>query len=237
MSVDYDELWREQWGEMQDFGPVHRHSARVIVDLLRPLKVRSLVDVGCGNGANLVHIQRALGVGRVVGLDVSPEALAVASQRVEGEFHAFDVTADTLHRTFDAVLCAQVIEHVEDDEAFLAKLRAMTERYCIVATMQGRMRPSEHYVGHKRNYTRAELEAKLGRAGFDVAHVVEWGFPFYSPLYRSAIELVGGQAAPVGGRGFDRWVARALSQLYKLNRSTKGDVITVLARASTARRP
>ena len=32
MSVDYDELWRQTWGGMQDIGPVHRHVARIIVE-------------------------------------------------------------------------------------------------------------------------------------------------------------------------------------------------------------
>ena len=67
-------------------------------------------------------------------------------------------------------------------------------------------------------------------AGFDIVRVIEWGFPFYSPLYRSAIELIGGQAADIGGSRRDRWIANALYQLYRLNSSRHGDVLMILAR-------
>ncbi len=39
MTADYEALWGETWGGMQDIGPVHRHNRQIIVDLIRPLGV------------------------------------------------------------------------------------------------------------------------------------------------------------------------------------------------------
>ncbi|MGA2286230.1 MAG: class I SAM-dependent methyltransferase [Dehalococcoidia bacterium] len=225
---DYDRLWSDCWGGMQAIGPVHRHVCRIIVEMVRPLGIRSVLDAGCGSGVNLRALQKNLGVSDVVGIDISLNALQLAATQVQGEFVVMDVERNSLQREFDLVLSSQVVEHLEDDEAFLSNLRAMCKGYCLIGTMQGRMRASEAYVGHKRNYTRPGLEQKLRNAGFAIERVVQWGFPFYSPLYRSAIELVGGQAVKVGYDKKQRFVASLLYQLYRLNSSRRGDVLIIL---------
>jgi len=233
MTVDYDELWNQTWGGMQDVGPVHRHTARIIVDTLRPLGLRSLIDVGCGNGVNLAAIQRELHIPDVAGVDVSDNALASARRRVPADFRIIDLEKDPpLDRTFDMVLTSQVIEHLHDDDAFLRKLRAMCGRYVFVGTMQGRMRKSEVHIGHLRNYTRRGLEEKMSAAGFSVEKVIEWGLPFYSPIYRTLIEFIGGQTAEITYSKRDRMIANALYHLYKLNMSTRGDVLMILGKAA-----
>ena len=231
MSVDYDVLWRDTWGTMQDVGPVHRHVARIIVDTARDLSVRSVVDVGCGNGANLEALQSSLGLTELCGIDVSAEAVQVAQSRVRGEFLVMDIARESLDRRFDLVLSSQVIEHIEDDGRFLEQLRAMCGRYCFVGTMQGRMRRSEVHIGHLRNYTRAGLEEKMRRAGFDIVRVIEWGFPFYSPVYRTLIEFAGGQTASVARGRIATLAARALYQLYRLNSRRHGDVLMIVGAA------
>lgn len=232
MTVDYDELWTETWGGMQDVGPVHRHTARIIVETLRSLNLQSLIDVGCGNGANLEAIQHELHIPDLAGVDVSENALAAARRRVHADFRVMDLERDPpVNRTFDMVLTSQVIEHLHDDDAFLQKLRAMCGRYVFVGTMQGRMRKSEVHIGHLRNYTRRGLEEKMRTAGFSIEKVIEWGFPFYSPIYRSLIELIGGQTAGITYSKRDRMIANALYNLYRLNMSTRGDVLMILGRA------
>jgi SAM-dependent methyltransferase len=233
MTADYEDLWSGCWGHMQDLGPVHRHMRRLIVDLVRPLRPRSVLDVGCGNGANLLALQTALGIEDMMGIDLSEAAVEVASKRLRGEFRVLDIEVEPpLDRQFDLVLSNQVIEHLHDDDAFLAKLRAMCAGYCLIGTMQGRMRKSEVHIGHLRNYTTPGLQEKVRRAGFTVERTVGWGFPFYSPLYRSAIEYIGGNAAQHRYDRKDRIIAGALYQLYRLNSSRRGDVLMILARAA-----
>jgi SAM-dependent methyltransferase len=231
-TVDYDELWGHAWGELQDIGPVHRHAARTIVDLIRPLGLRTVLDVGCGNGVNLAAIQHELPELELSGLDLSATAIALARRRVRGRFSVVDLVHDERPPgSFDLVLSAQVIEHVDDDAEFLAGLRALAQRYVIVATMQGRMRRSEAQIGHLRNYTRASLERMMCDVGLEPVRTVEWGFPFFSPLYRSGIELVGGGHSVAAGQSRTRrLLASSLYHIYRLNSSHRGDVLTVLAR-------
>ncbi len=233
MTADYEDLWSGCWGEMQDIGPVHRHMRRLIVDIARQIRPRSVLDVGCGNGANLRAIQAAVDVQEVAGIDLADAAVETARKRVQGEFRVMDIEQEApLPRQFDLVLSNQVIEHLHDDDAFLQKLRAMCNGYCLIGTMQGRMRKSEVHIGHLRNYTAPGLQAKMRRAGFTIERTVAWGFPFYSPIYRSAIEWIGGNAAEIRYDRKDRLIAGFLYHLYRLNSSRNGDVLMILGKAA-----
>ena len=81
-STSYDQLWRTSWGDLQRFGPVHRHASE---DLLRTVTslndVRTVLDVGCGSGDNLGLLATS-GRYELTGVDGSTEALAIARQRV-----------------------------------------------------------------------------------------------------------------------------------------------------------
>jgi hypothetical protein len=123
-----------------------------------------------------------------------------------------------------------VLEHLREDVAAIANLAAMTRRYLVIVTPQGRMRAFEpESVGHVRNYTRGELCDKLRRAGFEPSRVVEWGFPFFSPLYRDLLDRL--PAGAVKGRmGLrKRLMSELLYRLFELNRWDRGDKLVVLA--------
>lgn len=230
MSVDYDELWQRTWGELQSYGPVHRHLREQVVRLVRDLGVRTILDVGCGAGDALMAIARD-GAHDLYGVDVSSEALALAKRRVPGaRFAALDVQRGGLRGRFDLVMSIQVIEHLPDDEAALRTMAGMSRAFVFVSTIGGRMRPSERAIGHVRNYTREELKAKLERAGLRPLWLRGWGFPFYSPLYRTLAELLpagppSGEVGPVARLG-----GAVLYQLYRANLPGRGDILSALAR-------
>jgi hypothetical protein len=111
-------------------------------------------------------------------------------------------------------------------------MAAMADRWVLVTSMRGRLRPSEVAIGHLRNYSEDELRRKAASAGLEVVDLFGWGFPFYSPLYRTVIEwLPGGPPQGPMGKG-QRAVAYFLYLLYFLNVPRWGDVVTLLARPS-----
>lgn len=230
VPTTYDELWRATWGDMQRVGPVHRHLREDLIRRVSALDVRSILDVGCGGGDNLAALAAA-GCYELTGVDISPEALAIARGRIPGARVAvLDIEREALPARFDLVISMQVIEHLLDDVAALRHMTAMASGYVLVSTIQGRMRPSEEVIGHVRNYSTPELRDKLERAGLHVLEIGGWGFPFYSPLYRTLAEwLPGGPpAGSVGPTG--RLVAGVLYHLYRMNWPGRGDVLTALAR-------
>ena len=233
-SPSYDDLWQGAWGEIQRHGPVHRHATEQLLRTVAALDVKTILDVGCGSGDNL---EALAGERRYVltGVDVSEQALAIARRRVPGvELAILDAQREALSRTFDLVISLQVVEHLVDDVSAIRNMAKMAGRYVLIATMQGRMRRSELSIGHIRNYSAIELRRKIEAADLEIVWIHGWGFPFYSPLYRTAAEwLPGGPPTGAMGRG-SRLVASLLYQLYRLNWPKRGDVITALAKT---RRP
>jgi SAM-dependent methyltransferase len=234
-STSYDDLWQTAWGDMQRHGPVHRHATEDLLRTVASLGVRTVLDVGCGSGDNLEALARD---DRYVltGVDVSEQALAIARRRVpRATLGILDAQREALPQTFDLVMSLQVVEHLLDDVSAIRNMAKMSGRYLLVATMQGRMRTSELAIGHIRNYSEVELRRKIEAAGAEIVWIRGWGFPFYSPLYRTLAEwLPGGPPTGAMGRG-SQLVAAALYQLYRLNVPGRGDVITALARVPGAR--
>jgi len=228
----YDELWRSTWGDMQHVGPVHRHIQDDLLRVVRSLDVRTILDVGCGSGENLGALARE-GRYTLAGTDLSPEALELTRRKVPGvETVVLDVQRDRLPGTYDLVMSIQVLEHLPDDRAALANMAAMSARYVFASTMAGRMRGSEANIGHVRNYRWAELRKKMADAGITVLWMRGWGFPFYSPIYRTVAEwLPGGPPAGTISRP-QRAVAALLYYLYKLNVPGRGDVLSALGTVS-----
>lgn len=87
-----------------------------------------ILDVGCGPGFYCAELAQDVGPeGKVVGLDSSPQMLALAARRCERhanvelrQAHASSLTVPD--ESFDGVVCVQVLEYVADLSAALAEL-------------------------------------------------------------------------------------------------------------------
>jgi len=229
----YDVGWEERWDDMKRFGPYSRHVRRWIHRLISPLDFVSVLDAGCGQGELLKEIQEFYPrVQRVAGIDFSLASVNITRQRIgAGRFEVIDLQTQRLDEKYDLTLSVDVMEHIPDDEAALTNLRQMTSKYALVSSIQGNFLPQweADVVGHVRNYRRGELASKMKRAGFVVDRVVEWGFPFYSPLYRWILTRMSGQGTD-GDYGLRRrLLAQALYGGFLLNSSRRGDLILVLA--------
>lgn len=98
----------------------------VLLELLDPAGLRVL-DAGCGAGRNGELLKRA-GAREVWGVELDPGAADEARRRLDGVV-AGDLAAVTLDdlggRPFDAVLAVDVLEHLVDPAAALARLVRM----------------------------------------------------------------------------------------------------------------
>jgi SAM-dependent methyltransferase len=229
----YDAGWDKQWDDMKKYGPMSRHIRRYIKKLIRPLQFKSVLDVGCGQGSLLQELMREFPGIEPHGVDLSPSAVEFARKRVpQGQFGVLDLVKETTGRSYDLLVCSEVLEHIEDDVAAMNNLRRMCNGHLVVTTVQGRMRRFEpEAVGHVRNYQRGELVAKLREAGFDIVRDVSWGFPLYSPLYRNMLEMTGAKGTTGEFGPGRRLLSMAMYYTFFLNLPVWGDEIFVLARA------
>jgi len=231
-SFDYDVGWDTKWDDMKKYGPMSRHVRRVLKKLIRRLDFKTVCDVGCGQGSLLLELMHDFPGLEPHGTDISASAVELARKKVpHAEFHVLDLVHSHVPRTFDLVICTEVLEHIEEDVAAMINLRKMTGKYLVVSTVQGRMRSFEAgEVGHVRNYKRGELAAKLRTAGFDIVQQVDWGWPFYSPLYRNFLEMTGSKGTTGEFGPTRRFAASALYYLFHLNLPVWGDEIFIVAK-------
>jgi SAM-dependent methyltransferase len=232
-GVDYNTVWTGAWDDMRRYGPMARHSRRLMLRMTADLSPRSILDVGGGEGSLLGALGAAHPRAKMTGTDLAETAVALARARMpQAEFAVLDVVKDRLPGTFDLVVCADVVEHIEDDQSALNNIAAMTAPggHAVVATLQGRMRGFEKDVGHLRNYRPGELEEKMRAAGLSIERVLAWGFPFYSPLYHDFLHITGSRGTTGAFGPARRLICHGLYALFLLNSHTRGDYLFVRAR-------
>lgn len=226
---DYDRIWTETYGDLQEIGPAHRHMERILDRLLKRIEYDSILDVGCGMGQHLPLLRKGRSLQRVAGIDISRVAIEHMRKTVGDSFYQLDIQKERLAGSWDLVFSSLLLEHVPDDMAALRNMRAMTGKHLLVSTISGsfqRYRTWEDKMGHVRNYGAGELESKLEKTGFTVQEVIHWGFPFFSPLAR----LLQNHMTPKADMGIGgRVAATVMYYLYFLNSRRKGDLLVILA--------
>jgi SAM-dependent methyltransferase len=231
VSVEAD--WTE-WRDMVRYYPSGVHRRRLIADWLGALEPATLLDVGCGPGDTLEGLSRRLPRTRFCGVDQSPAMIADDRRRLPWcRFEVLDIAAARLPERFDAVVCSEVLEHVDDDEAALANLVAMTGERLLLTVPAGPLYPLERGFGHRRHYQLAELCRRIERHGLGVERAEAWGFPWMS-LFKRAANLspratrASFAAGPWGPP--QKLLGGALTALFYLNLAKKGPQLLVLAR-------
>ena len=228
--VDYEAIWKTTWGDVQTYGPFHRHLHRIIKEMISSLKFQSVLDVGCGAGSLLAELKFEFPHIKPMGVDVSSSAIELARRRMpDGDFRILDIAQTSLDTRFDLVVCSEVLEHIPDDITAMENLGKMTRKYLLVSTPQGRMRSFEKQIGHVRNYAPGDLVRKLESVGLKAMSVVEWGFPFYSPLYRDLLEFTDSKGTTGQFGSVRKAISLIIYSLFMLNSHKRGDELFVLA--------
>jgi 2-polyprenyl-3-methyl-5-hydroxy-6-metoxy-1,4-benzoquinol methylase len=175
-----DDYWRKM--------AAPRFRVATIIEWLRRSPPATLVDLGCGGGQLLREVQRELPHAALCGFDLSASQIAANRERLPGidwQVANLDgpVELGDAHRDrFEAVVASEIIEHVGDPAAFLRNAAALAvpgEGRLILSTQSGRIRETERRVGHRRHFTRSQLEALLEAAGWEPIRLWRCGFPFH----------------------------------------------------------
>jgi ubiquinone/menaquinone biosynthesis C-methylase UbiE len=130
-----------------------------------------VLDVGCGTGDNLrIFADRGL---ELHGIEYASVSAAHAVRLLGPRADVRTGSATTLpypNAHFDAVICIEVLEHVQDDVAAMQEIaRVLKPSGVLVFTVPYR-RYFDHYLktmGHFRHYTRASAVEVLKKAGLE----------------------------------------------------------------------
>ena len=208
------ELTPHGWGDAPDlYGPRHDYRESLMMRRLRPaLPAGHVLNAGCGAGSFTL---RLLDAGyEVTSVDAS-EAFVDRVRHLVGDRGAVDL-AD-LHAlrfeagAFDAIVCGEVLEHLDDDQTAVREFaRVLKPGGVVLASVPAnpwRYDWSDHWAGHRRRYTAAGLAERFTAAGFADVDVTDYGFPLlglyhrqvYRRMLKRRLERDGGDVgAPTG---------------------------------------
>jgi SAM-dependent methyltransferase len=171
---------------------------QLVADITRDLPHGyRVLEVGCGTGSVLQELERVCERGQVVGMDKFAEGLEFARQRTSCPLVVGDAYDPPFGAEFAIVGMFDVLEHLADDEGVLKRMvELLLPGGTLLLTVPAD--PSlwsyfDESARHQRRYTLPDLQAKLQRAGFDVAYITYFmrGLAPLMRYYRKAAPLLG----------------------------------------------
>jgi 2-polyprenyl-3-methyl-5-hydroxy-6-metoxy-1,4-benzoquinol methylase len=144
-----------------------------IYSLVEPYLGENVLEVGAGYGELTERLQRGR---HVTATDLSTNCVDGLRARFAGrpnvDVRHVDIAATADGRMYDSVVLINVLEHIDDDENALEKLRQSLRpdgHLCVfVPAFDGLYSEFDHRIGHRRRYRRSRLIEVFDRAGFRI---------------------------------------------------------------------
>lgn len=151
-----------------------RWTRHAIIDGLGPLAPGATVaDLGCSTGFLLEDLHRAHPDAKLIGVDMVAAGLRTAAAALpEARLMQADACALPMEdQSLDAVVSANLLEHVPDDRRALQEIaRVLKPGGPVALVVPAGPRTFDYYdrfLGHERRYARGELAAKCREAGLE----------------------------------------------------------------------
>jgi SAM-dependent methyltransferase len=144
-----------------------------LFDRIRPFLGARVVDAGAGVGT-FTALAADTGA-EVTAVEPVPEFAAILRERFQGDAKVTVVegTVEAVrHRSFDSIICLNVLEHIEDDRAtlgeFMGQLVPGGRLLLLVPAHPGLYGGYDRAAGHVRRYSKRLLTDQLVEAGFEI---------------------------------------------------------------------
>jgi small RNA 2'-O-methyltransferase len=152
---------------------MHDQRLEAVMGALRSVGAETIVDLGCGDGPLLVRLAHEAAIRRIVGVDVSAEALEALRKRLAAAPEEVREKVELRHASmteagpglggFDAAILVETIEHIEPDKLSLVERAVFRD-----------MRPASVII----TTPDSDYNARLGVPGHRMRHPdhrFEWG--------------------------------------------------------------
>jgi hypothetical protein len=145
------------------------------------LILSKVCEIGCGAGEILRQLSIRFPQTYFSGYEVSPQAFTLCESRASTNVQFFlrDVLDET--ETFDAALCIDVFEHVEDYFGFLRRLKAKATYkvfhipldVSVLSIFRSSMMTARTRLGHLHYFSRETALATLQDCGYEI---LDWSY-------------------------------------------------------------
>jgi len=155
---------------------VIRHmTAKAVAGLAPGYRV---LEVGCGTGNVLRHLETVCTDGLVIGMDFQLKGLTDARSRTSCPLMQGDARTPPFSAGFEVIGLFDVLEHMPDDAGLLRDLRhLLVDNGVLLLTVPAHpalWSAFDEVSGHCRRYSQQELSQRLKEAGLQVERMTEF---------------------------------------------------------------
>ena len=153
--------------------------AQKIYDILRrnDLRPSRIAEVGCGAGEILLQLKALLPDSSFVGYEMSEQAFAMARRRESAGVHYVNANMLDENVHFDALLCIDVFEHVDDYIGFIKSIRSYADYkifhipldLSVLTVVRGNaLLDARRKVGHLHYFTKETALETIRYCGYEI---------------------------------------------------------------------
>ena len=130
---------------------------KVLFSLITDLKIKTVLDAGCGEGFSLNQLRKKFPTKIYTGIDASAKAINLGRKM----FPKIKLKTGNIYRlpdknrAFDLVLCTEVLEHLTNPAMALKEIKRAAKKYCLFSV------PNEPWF-------------RITRLGNDPEHINHW---------------------------------------------------------------
>ena len=168
------------------------HLLNLILVQIPSTSIKNVADIGCGVGNKTAQMAKYFSKAKVTGYDFSKSAIEAAKKYYKLKnlyFATEDITNSRHNQKIDLITAFDVLVHIENWKELTKKLISMNNKYLIISSPTGRMRPYEVNIGHFRNFKKNEIEEFMESNNYRTIKAFYAGFPFYSPILRDLTNI------------------------------------------------
>jgi glycosyltransferase involved in cell wall biosynthesis len=214
---------------------------RFLWDLVQPYVGRRVLEVGSGTGLMTKYLATRE---HVIASDLDSEYVEFLSRAYADspnvEVRQLDLaqlgTDGLAPRSLDTIVCANVLEHIEDDRGTLRAMeRVLTPEgrvILIVPALKALYGEIDRAIHHYRRYSRQEILEKVEAAGLSVEHASFFNTPGVAGWYLNAV-ILRRRAVPGFQARINDWLVPWLRLEHRLG-VPFGMSLLVVARAGRA---
>jgi SAM-dependent methyltransferase len=162
-------------------GQLAEFKARVLNEFVEQRGVKTVLELGCGDGSQLALARYP----SYVGVDVSQTAVDLCRRRFAGDASKRFVHASERHLyegSYDLVLSLDVIFHLVEDaiyEAYMADLQQYAGKYIVIYSSNYDDDPEMPWALHVRHRKFSDFFANL-RNDWQLSHKIDNPYPYES---------------------------------------------------------
>ncbi len=154
----------------------------------------SILDVGCGTGANLEMLSQ---FGEPQGVDVSDDALEFCKRKGLNVQKGLAETLPYEDEAFDLTTALDVVEHLDDDIAGLKEMFRVTKKggysLIFVPAFMWLWGVQDDISNHRIRYTKKQITDRLEKAGYFIERATYANWTFFAPILagRTLMKITG----------------------------------------------